>query len=65
MLYNGNEEVTEEILNGQTIYRRKNGTYVYPNNKLLYGNSFLWYVYLYIFHNIIIIRNLYKEFYNE
>ena len=35
MLYNGNEEVVEEILNGQTIYRRKNGTYVYPNSKLL------------------------------
>jgi hypothetical protein len=35
MLYNGKEQVTEEVLNGQTIYRRKNGTYVYKNNKNL------------------------------
>lgn len=33
-LYNG-EEVVEEILNGQTILRRKNGTYVYPSNRNL------------------------------
>ena len=35
MLYNGKEVVTEEILDGQTIYRRKNGSYVYKNSKLL------------------------------
>ena len=35
MLYNGNEIVTEEILDGQTVYRRKNGSYIYSNNKLL------------------------------
>lgn len=35
MLYNGKEVVTEEILDGQTVYRRKNGSYVYSNNKLL------------------------------
>lgn len=35
MLYNGKEVVTEETLDGQTVYRRKNGSYVYKNNKLL------------------------------
>lgn len=35
MLYNGKEVVTEEILDGQTVYRRKNGSYVYSNDKLL------------------------------
>ena len=35
MLYNGKEIVTEEILDGQTVYRRENGSYVYSNNKLL------------------------------
>lgn len=35
MLYNGGKEVvTEEILDGQTIYRRKDGSYVYPNKLL-------------------------------
>ena len=34
-IFNGNEEVVEEILNGQTILRRKNGTYIYPNNRNL------------------------------
>ena len=33
-LYNG-EEVIEEVLNGQTILRRKNGTYIYPSNRNL------------------------------
>ena len=35
MLYNGKEVVTEEILDGQIVYRRKNGSYVYSNDKLL------------------------------
>ena len=35
MLYHGNEQVTEEVLNGQTIYRRSDGSYIYPSNKFL------------------------------
>lgn len=35
MLYHGNEQVTEEILNGQTVYRRSDGSYIYPSNKFL------------------------------